>query len=68
MKYFVEFKAFSTGEWYTKTRTNSKAAAFSVAKVESQGRSYRVRDTDTDTIILKGVGEKTIYEKYGTRP
>lgn len=68
MKYLVEFKAFATGEWYKKTSTNSKPATFSVAKVQSQGRSYQVRDTETDTIILKKKGEKTIYEQYGTRP
>ena len=67
-RYYVEFKAFMTGEWYVKTKTDSKPAAFSVAKCESQGRSYQVRDTSTDTIILRGVGEKLIYERYGTEP
>ena len=30
-KYNVLFKKFTTGEWYIKTDTDSKAAAFSVA-------------------------------------
>ena len=32
-RYRVEFKAFKTGQWYTKTETDSIAAAFSVAKI-----------------------------------
>ena len=42
-RYKVEFKAFTTGDWYTKTNTASCASAYSVAKIGSrlQGREWR---------------------------
>jgi hypothetical protein len=53
-RYVVEFKAFKTGEWYVKSETDSIAAATSVALVWSNGREYRIIDTETDTIIREG--------------
>jgi len=53
-RYLVEFKAFKTGEWYTKTETDYINSAYSVALVWSQGREYRIIDTETDTIIKEG--------------
>lgn len=53
-KYKVEFKSFNFGDWYTKTDTDNKAAAFSVAKIGNYGRACRLTDTES--------GE-TLYEK-----
>lgn len=50
-RYRVEFKAFKTGEWYIKTETDNIGSAYSVARVWSQGRDYRIIDTLTDQII-----------------
>ena len=44
-KYKVENKAFKTGKWYTKTETDSVAAAYSVAKIGNWGRAVRLTDT-----------------------
>ena len=46
-KYQVLFKAFKTDEWYTKTDTDSKNSAMSVAKIGNYGRACRVVDTET---------------------
>ena len=51
MRYKVENKAFKTGEWYTKTETDSRMAACSVAATARWGRAYRVTDTETGEII-----------------
>lgn len=32
-KYKVEFKAFTSGDWYTKTDTDSRASAFPLRKL-----------------------------------
>lgn len=53
-RYVVEIKSFKTDEWYTKTETDSIAAATSVALIYSKGCGYRIIDTDTDTIIREG--------------
>ena len=53
-RYRVEFKAFKTGEWYTKTETDHFNVACSVALVWSQGKEFRVIDTETDTIVKEG--------------
>jgi len=37
-RYKVENKAFKTGEWYTKTETDSLVSAYSVAKIDNWGR------------------------------
>lgn len=50
-RYLVEFKAFKTGEWYTKTRTDHLNSACSVASCNSYGRAYRVTDTVEDVVI-----------------
>ena len=52
-KYKVQFKAFTTGEWYTKTETDSRPAAFSVAKVGNYGRACRLIDTETGDILFE---------------
>ena len=52
-RYKVEFKAFKSGDWYTKTNTDSIAAAFSVAKIGSYGRACRLTDTESGKILLE---------------
>lgn len=54
--YCVEFKAYGTGQWYTKTITENKAAAFSVAKLDHYGRPCR---------IYEGVSGSIIYDNPG---
>ena len=52
-RYKVENKAFKTGEWYTKTETDSLAAAYSVAKIGNWGRAIRLTDTETGEILYE---------------
>ena len=52
-RYDVECKAFKTGEWYTKTSTDNKGSAFSVARL-NYGRAYRIKDNKTGEIIAEG--------------
>ena len=52
-KYKVEFKAFSTGDWYTKTETDSKPAAFSVACIGNYGRACRLTDSETGETLFE---------------
>ena len=52
-RYLVQYKAFKTGEWYTKTDTDSKRSAFSVAKIDNYGRACRLIDTETDEILYE---------------
>lgn len=59
-RYLVEFKAFKTNEWYEKTRTNSLAAAFSVASCNTWGRATRVIDTETGETIRETEEEASI--------
>ena len=49
-KYTVEIKAKRTGEWYTKTETDSYASAKSVALVQSQGRASRIIHNETGEV------------------
>lgn len=65
-RYKVEFKAFKTGEWYTKTETDYIASAYSVAAVESQGRAYRVTDTEEGRILKEDDGDASMYSVYGS--
>lgn len=64
-RYKVEFKAFKTGEWYTKTETDHIASAYSVAAVESQGRASRLTDTQEGIILKEEDGDASMYSKYG---
>ena len=52
-KYKVEFKAFISGDWYTKTDTDSKQAAFSVARIGNYGRACRLTDTEFGEILFE---------------
>ena len=52
-KYNVLFKKFTTGEWYIKTDTDSRAAAFSVAKIGNYGRACRLVDTESNDILYE---------------
>ncbi len=52
-RYQVQFKAFNSGEWYTKTDTDSKRSAFSVAEIGNYGRACRLIDTETDEILFE---------------
>ena len=52
-KYNVLFKKFTTGEWYIKTDTDSRAAAFSVAKIGNYGRACRLVDTESNEILYE---------------
>jgi|GEM_PF-5336273 len=51
-RYIVQFRAIKTGDWYTKTKTNSVAAAYSVFHTQRNGRAARLLDSDTGEIIL----------------
>lgn len=63
-RYKVEFKAFKTGEWYTKTETDYIASAYSVAQ-QSQGRESRLTDTQEDIILKEEDGDVSMYSMYG---
>ena len=52
-KYKVEFKAFTSGDWYTKTDTDSRASAFSVAKIGNYGRACRLMDTESGETLFE---------------
>lgn len=52
-KYKVEYKAFKSGEWYTSMETDSKPAAFSVAKIGNYGRACRLIDTETNEVLFE---------------
>ncbi len=64
-KYEVQFKAFTTGEWYTKTETDSRSAAFSVARIGNYGRACRLIDTETDEILFEGDEDPDMAEVNG---
>lgn len=63
-RYEVQFKAFKTGEWYTKTLTDFKRSAYSVANTCPQGRASRVIDHITGEIVNVFEGAPEIYAKY----
>lgn len=50
-KYKVEMKKFKDGSWYTKTETDSFAAARSVAECHSNGHEYNIIDTETGSVV-----------------
>jgi len=49
----VLFKSFTSGEWYVKTDTDSKASAFSVAEIGNYGRACRLVDTESGEILYE---------------
>ena len=63
-RYEVQFKAFKTGKWYTKTMTDFKRSAYSVANTCPQGRASRVIDHLTGEIVDVFEGAPEIYAKY----
>lgn len=64
-KYNVLFKKFTTGEWYTKTDTDNRAAAFSVAKIGNYGRACRLVDTETGEILYETEEDPDLKEVNG---
>lgn len=74
-RYRVEMRAFKTGEWYTKTPTDSIGAAYSVAKTSHWGRASRIIDQETGEIIfekpedpgMKDANEAAHYDLIGAR-
>lgn len=64
-RYRVENMAFSTGEWYTKTETDSKAAAFSVATMGNYGRAVRLTDTETGEVLMETPEDPDMKETNG---
>lgn len=51
-RYNVNYRRFSDGEWYTKTDTDSLAAAMSVAKTCFTGRECKLIDTFTNKVLF----------------
>ena len=64
-KYNVLFKAFTTGEWYVKTDTDSRAAAFSVAEIGNYGRACQLVDTETGEILFETPEDPSFKEVNG---
>lgn len=64
-RYKVEFKAFKTGEWYTKTSSDHIGSACSVADCNSWGRAYRVIDTETGAVIKSKEEDPSMKECNG---
>ena len=64
-RYRVEFKAFKTGQWYTKTETDSIAAAFSVAKIGNYLRACRLTDTETGRILYESEEDPEMKKTNG---
>jgi hypothetical protein len=62
--YKVEFKAFNTGEWYTKTKTDNIGSAYSVAQCHNYGRAYRVIDTETGNVLAEADEEPGMEELH----
>lgn len=67
-RYRVEFKAFKTGQWYTKTETDSIAAAFSVAKIGNYLRACRLTDTETGRILYESEEDPEMKKTNGYPP
>ena len=65
MRYTVEFKAFKTGEWYTKTETDSLVAACSVASTCSWGRAARVIDNETGDVYRETAEDPSMAAHNG---
>lgn len=64
-RYEVEFKAFTTGEWYTKTSTDHIGSAYSVAEYNSYGRAYRIIDTTSGEILKEKEEDESMAESNG---
>lgn len=64
-RYQVEFKAFKTGDWYTKTSTDNIGSAYSVAKCHNYGRAYRITDTETNRILTEAGEDASMAECNG---
>lgn len=64
-RYLVQCKAFKTGEWYPKTETDSKPAAFSVAKIGNYGRACRLIDTETGEVLYETSEDPDFAEVNG---
>ena len=63
-RYQVQMKALKTGEWYTKTMTDSVAAANSVATTCAGPRASRVVDTLENVIKNVNPGDAASYAQY----
>jgi len=64
-RYRVEFKAFSTGQWYTKTETDNIGAAYSVAKRGNYLRACRLTDTETGRILYESEEDPEMKKTLG---
>jgi hypothetical protein len=64
-RYTVEFKAFKTGKWYTKTDTDSIQSAYSVAKIGNYGRACRLTDTENNKILFESDEDEGLAETNG---
>jgi len=64
-RYKVEFKAFKTGEWYTKTSTDNIGSAYSVAQGSNFGRATRVIDTETNRVLAESDEDASMKESNG---
>lgn len=64
-RYKVEFKAFKTGEWYTKTSTDNIGSAYSVADYNSYGRANRIIDSVTGKVLREKGEDASMVESNG---
>lgn len=64
-RYKVEFKAFISGEWYTKTSTDNIGSAYSVADYNSYGRANRIIDTATGKVLREKPEDASMAEANG---
>ena len=64
-KYKVFCKSFRTGEWYPKTDTDSKASAFSVAKIGNYGRACRLVDTESGETLYASEEDRDFKDVNG---
>lgn len=64
-RYKVNFKAFKTGNWYTKTSTDNIGSAYSVAEYNSYGRAYQIIDTATDRVLKEKGEDASMAESNG---
>lgn len=64
-KYNVLFKAFTTGDWYVKTDTDSKMAAFSVASIGNYGRACQLVDTETGDVLFESAEDPSFKAVNG---
>ena len=68
-RYNVEFKAFTTGEWYVKTSTDWIASAYSVATGSHYGRAARIFDIETGKVIARFKAlDPDRYREHGIEP